>query len=44
MAKISSKYTRGVFKNYEEIYCSPIIVIGQLTLELYNDNINNFNL
>lgn len=35
---------RGTFKNYKEIYSSPTISTGQLTINLNNGNIFNVSL
>ena len=44
MAKFLSTLDKGTFKNYKEIYTSPSISTGQLTLDLSLGNIFNVSL
>lgn len=44
MAKFLVKLDKGTFKNYKEIYTSPTISTGQLTLDLSSGNIFNVSL
>lgn len=44
MPKILGTLDEGTFKNYKEVYSSPTITTGQLTLNLNNGNVFNVNL
>lgn len=44
MAKFLSNIDKGTLKNYKEIYTSPTISTGQLTLDLSNGNVFNVSL
>jgi hypothetical protein len=44
MAKFLATLDKGTFKNYKEIYTSPTISTGQLTLDLSLGNIFNVSL
>lgn len=44
MAKFLSNIDKGALKNYKEIYSSPTISTGQLTLDLSNGNVFNVSL
>jgi hypothetical protein len=44
MPQFLATLDRGTFKNYKEIYSSPTITTGQLTLNLNNGNVFNVNL
>lgn len=44
MAKFLSNVDKSTLKNYKEIYSSPTISAGTLTLDLNNGNIFNVNL
>jgi len=44
MPQFLGTFDKGTLKNYKEIYSSPTISNGQLTLDLNNGNIFNVNL
>lgn len=44
MAKSLGTLDKGTFKNYKEIYASPAISTGELTLDLSTGNIFNVSL
>lgn len=44
MPQVLGTLEKGTFKNYKEIYSSPTISTGQLTLDLNNGNVFNVSL